>query len=64
VLDRSIRRQLFVAETAEAFTSRHSFLAHLLDKSFTGDGDSEAGAWTGQQIGSALLRSASEGLHL
>jgi hypothetical protein len=63
-LDRSIRRQLFVAETVEHFTSRRSYLAHLLAKRFTVGGASEAGAWTDQQTGSALRRSASEGLHL
>ncbi len=62
MLDRPIRCQPFVAETFELFTLRRSFLAHLPAKRFTGGGASEAGAWTGQQTGSALLRSANEGL--
>ena len=52
-----------MAETVETFTSRRSFLAHMLAKRFTGGGASEAGAWTAQQTGSALLRRASESLH-
>jgi hypothetical protein len=63
VLDRSIRRQLFVAETVEPFTSLRSYLAHLLAKRFTVGGASEAGAWAGEKTGSALLRSAGEVLH-
>ena len=62
MLDRPIRCQPFVAERVELFTSRRSFLAHLLAKRFTDGGASEAGAWTDQKTGSALLRSASEGL--
>ena len=62
MLDPSIRCQPFAAETVELFTSRRSFLAHLLAKRFTGGGASEAGAWTDQKAGSARLRRASEGL--
>ena len=64
VLDRPIRCRPFRAESVETFELRRSFLAHLLVKRFTVGGAREAGAWTGQQIGSALLRSASEGLEL
>ena len=63
MFDRSIRCQTFVDVSVEAFDSRCSFLAHELVDRFAGGGASEAGAWTDQKAGSALLRSASEGLN-
>jgi hypothetical protein len=62
VLDRSILYRPFMAESVETFQSRRSLLAHLLVKRFAGGGASEAGAWTDQKTGSALLHRASEGL--
>jgi len=64
VVDRPIRCQTFVAEKVETFTSRRSYLAHLLAERFTVGGASEAGAWACEKTGSAPLRSASGGLHL
>jgi hypothetical protein len=56
-----MRRQPFMAQTVELFTSRRSFLAQLLAKRFRCGGVSEAGAWTDQKTGAARRRSANEG---